>query len=46
MFRIVGSAAPDYSGNTGVSPNTHASQLAAASDRVRPQHKEARITAD
>lgn len=45
MFRIVGSATTEQGGNTGVSPNTHALQLAAATDRVRPLPKEARITA-
>jgi hypothetical protein len=45
MFRIVGSATTEQGGNTGVSPNTHAPQLAAATDRVRPLPKEARITA-
>lgn len=45
MFRIVGSATTEHSGNTGVSPNTHVLQLAAATDRVRPLPKEARVTA-
>lgn len=45
MFRIVGSATTEQGVNIGVSPNTHARKLAAETDRVRLQPKEARITA-